>query len=341
MRTRARIAVAIFALATPLAAAVPALAAPVAPESATPVQREQASARFKAGKDLMDQGKFPEALQQLRESLDIVASPTTRLLVARCLVKMGKLVEGYAELGRTIVEGKELAASDPRYEKAAQSATDERTELEKQIGLVTINVSHATDDTTLTVAGEQLRRGAWGEPAPVMPGTTAIVLTVPGHKPLEASVTMVAGQTKSVDLDASTAAPLSSSATPQPEPTPTPETPSPSSGNHGLRTWAYVAGGVGAAGLLSFAIFGALASSKYNDLKNACGNAPCPPSRADDISTGKTDQTIANVSLALGIVGVAAGATLFVISIPKKNDAPAPQTSLVVGPGSLGLRGTF
>src|ERR1700692_1298187 len=101
MRARATVLAVFLAASAPLVAH----AAPVDPGSATPVQREQASARFKTGKALMDQGKFDGALKELRASLDIVASPTTRLLVARCLVKMGKLVEGYAELGRTVTEG--------------------------------------------------------------------------------------------------------------------------------------------------------------------------------------------------------------------------------------------
>ena len=67
---------------------------------------------------------------------------------------------------------------------------------------------------------------------------------------------------------------------------------------------------------------------------------PCSTSHADDISSGKTQQTLANVGLIVGAVGVAAGATLIVVGAKSKR-APAAATGLVVGPGYLGVNGTF
>ena len=104
-----------------------------------------------------------------------------------------------------------------------------------------------------------------------------------------------------------------------------------------LRSVAYVAAGVGAAGIATFAVFGALAHSTYDDLQNACGAGPCPASRADEISSGRTRQTIANVGLAVGLVGVGAGATLFVLSL--KTGTASAGAALVVSPAWMGLEG--
>jgi hypothetical protein len=106
-----------------------------------------------------------------------------------------------------------------------------------------------------------------------------------------------------------------------------------------LRTYAYIAGGVGLAGLATLAVFGTLAHGTYDDLQNACPNGACPPSKQGEVSSGKTQETLANVGLAVGIVGVAAGATLFVISLRK---APAgPSAAIVAGPSWVGIRGTL
>lgn len=43
----------------------------------------------------------------MNASLDIVASPNTRLYIGRCLRDMGRTVEAYVELGRAAVEAKE------------------------------------------------------------------------------------------------------------------------------------------------------------------------------------------------------------------------------------------
>jgi hypothetical protein len=88
-----------------------------------------------------------------------------------------------------------------------------------------------------------------------------------------------------------------------------------------------------------------MANSKYHDLQSAC-HGPCPASKADQISSGKTDQTIANVGLVVGAIGVAAGVTLFVVSAPKSHDPareqePKASAALTVGPSWIGMRGAF
>ncbi len=318
-----------------LAGASPALADGALPAAATPVQREQAQSRFLRGKDLMGKKSFDEALAEFRASHDIVSSPNTRLEIARCLLAMGKLVAAYAELGRTAVEAKELKAEDNRYQRTYDAAIEERSALGPQLGFVALTVQNPSDGTRVTVGGEEIRRAAWTEPAPVMAGTTDVVVITPGHADVSRSVTLAAGASTALTIDAQSGAAESSASAAAIAPSPV-ESP-----GHGvpLRTWAYVAGGVGVAGIATFAISGALAHSAYDDLQTSCGGGPCPSSRADDISSGKTKQTVANVGLAIGIVGVAAGATLFVLSLKKK--AEGPSTALVVSPSWIGIRGTL
>lgn len=104
-----------------------------------------------------------------------------------------------------------------------------------------------------------------------------------------------------------------------------------------MRTWAYVAGGVGAGGLVTFAVFGVLARSTYNDLQNQCSGGPCPPDKAGEIASGRTAQTVANVGLVLGVLGAGAGATLFVLSRPK--DGQAPAVAIIGAPAWIGVEG--
>ena len=307
----------------------------ILPAVATPVQREQAQARFARGKDLLGKKDFDGALVEFRASHEIVASPNTRLEIARCLRQKGRLVAAYAELGRTAVEAKELVGQDNRYQRALDTATAERAEIEPQLGFVSLTIENPTDDTHVTVGGEEIRRAAWSEPAPTVAGSTDVVVTTPGHAPVTKSLTVAAGHREAVTVDALSGPPVGGAPS---APPPEPPLPPPSSSAQ-LRPWAYVAGGVGAAGLLTFAIGGAMAHSTYDDLNSACRGGPCPPDKTGEISSGKTQQTIANVGLVIGIVGVAAGATLFVLSLPK--GAPASNAAVVVTPGGMGLRGSF
>jgi hypothetical protein len=110
-----------------------------------------------------------------------------------------------------------------------------------------------------------------------------------------------------------------------------------------LRPFAYVAGGVGVAGLATFAIFGLMSNSTFSDLQSACpsSHGGCSPSagKSDEISSGQTQQLVANIGLVAGLVGVAAGATLFILSMPPKS--PVANAALVVAPGYLGVKGSL
>jgi hypothetical protein len=222
--------------------------------------------------------------------------------------------------------------------KAADSATAERAELEPKLAFVTVSVENAAPDTKLKIAGEEIRRAAWGEQAPLMPGATDVVVETPGRSPVTKSVTVTAGHNTPMTIDAAgeggtTSSTATASADTAPE--------APHGSKAKLRPWAYVAGGVGVVGLVTFGIGGAIAQSKFNDLKGSC-SGPCTPPRADEISAGKSAQTVANVGLVIGVIGVAAGVTLFVLSTPpKKSDPAAASASLVVSPGWIGVRGSL
>ena len=339
MRARTHLA---RSLATALALAMvgasfPASAVGIEPAKATPLQREQAQNRFLKGKTFFAQKKYGPALDEFRASMEIVESPNTRLFVARCLREEGKLVEAYVEFGRTEVEANELSAEDPRYKKAGESATSERKAMASRLGFVTVRVAHATADSKMLVGGEELRRAGWDEPVPVMPGTTEIVVDTPGKTAVRKTVTVAAGGTASLDIDALEGS--STETAPPPPPPPPPPAPAP---EHDLRPYAYVAGAVGVVGLVTFVVAGAKSNSIYDDLKSSC-NGPCPASRADDVASGKRWQTIANVGLVVGVIGAATGVTLFVLGKPKDQTAKsgAVQATLAVSPTGVWLNGQF
>jgi hypothetical protein len=348
---RAALTTVLFALALSPASA---FADGVLPSAATPVQREQAQAKFLRGRDLFSQKKFDEALAEYKASIEIVASPNTRLQISRTLRAMGKFVAAYAELGRTLVEAKELTAQDNRYQRAYDAAIQERTELQPLLGFVSLTVQNPTEGTRILVGTEEIRPAAWTEPVPIYGGKADIEVDTPGHAPVKVPVNVAPGAKADLTIDAQSGALEATAEAPPPPPPPAappPPPPPPQRSMTPLRLGAYVAGGVGVIGLATFAIFGAMAGSTYSDLQSACGGGPCPPSKADEISSGKTQQVVANVGLGVGIVGLAAGGTLFVLSLKKSAPeqpaasgllpALAARASLVVSPFGAMVRGSF
>jgi hypothetical protein len=303
----------------------------VAPPSATPVQREHAQARFVKGREKFNKKDYAGALTEFSASLDIVTSPNTRLYVGRCHRELGHLVEAYVEFGRTEVEAKELSREDPRYEKAGDSAHDERTKLEPLLGFLNIDIAHPTDTTTLTVAGGAVKRAGWTEPVPVMPGKAEVVVETPDRPPIHRTIEVAAAEHKPVAIDAAESIPPPA---PPPAPVATVSSGSPSS----LRPVAYLTGGIAIVGVGLFTVFGLEANGAYSELKSACNSGPCPPGHEAQISHGRSEQTLANVGLVVGLVGAAATVTLWVLSTPKSSPASA---RVDVGPSFTGIRGTF
>jgi len=315
-------------------------AAGVEPSLATSVQKTDAQKHFDRGREFASAQNHQDALVEFRASFDIVASPNTHFSIARTLATLGQLAEAYVEFGGTSAEARVLASKEKRYAQTADAADAEQRDLGAKIAFVTISLEPAGDNATVKIGDREIDRDSLAAPIPVMPGATTIVVSTSGSEIARQSLTLAAGEKKVVSLDVRPKATERAAAEPEPEmhePTPVAAERAPSSG---LRTSAYVAGGVGALGLATFAIFGALEKSTYNDLKSSCQGGPCPASRSDDISKGRSQETIANVGLAFGLVGVAAGAVLYIVSAPPKAPTSA-RTGIIVGSGFVGVGGSL
>ena len=187
----------------------------------------------------------------------------------------------------------------------------------------------------MRVGNYDLSPDQWGKPFPIEPGTAEVTLDTPGRARIRQSLTLVPGDRRDVLLDGAVAGPVMGPA----EPVVVAST----SKTNGLRIGGIIVAGVGLVGFGMFAGGGAASSSTYSALKTKCGgdSGGCKGQNVDgDISSGRTQQAIANAGLILGIVGVAAGTTMIVLSTRKKSD-PGPRTGLVVGPAYAGLSGTF
>jgi hypothetical protein len=309
----------------------------VSPGVATAVQREQAQALFVRGKQFFDAKKYADALAQFQAAMEVVASPNARLYVARCLRETGKLVEAYVEFDRTAVEANEHAREDSRYARTGASARTERDAIAPRIGFVDARIEHSTDATTLRIGSETIRQAGWGVAVPVMPGETEVSVETPPAAAIRQTVRVAAGEKKAVVIDAAGVAPVAIAEAGEASPD-----------RRSWRPYAYAAGAVGAAGLLTFAIAGILSDSTYSDLSGACGTKPCPASKQSEVSRGQAEQTAADVGLGFALAGLATGVTLFILSMPPKKEA-APRTSpelpgapeVSLGPGWVGLRGSF
>lgn len=309
--------------------------------AATPAQKLEAQKLFMAAMEHYSAKRFDDAYAGFKASYNTVASPNSHLMMARALRDGGKTLEAYREFEAVMAEASAAAATDSKYKEAEQAAVTEGRALRANLSMVTLRITGAPPDARVTMADQPVDQAQWDKPMPLLPGDVAVVVTAPGKPEVRRTARLGAGteETIAIDLAQEWAAPAAAA--------PAPVTADAhASGNlMGMtkRQWAYVAGGVGAAGVVTFGIFGLMNNAKYNDLQDSCPNGACPPDRSSDIDAGKRYQTIANIGLVVGVIGLGTGTTLYFMSrSDEKAAASATKTpEVAVGPGSVMVRGQF
>ncbi len=311
-------------------------------DEATPQQTAQATEAYKAGVEALDGQKLDEALAKFRESYGIVASPNSRLMVVRALSESGKYALAYEEAVLTVKECEAAAAKDPKYDKAVVGAKEELAALEGKIARVTVKVGQAPEGAKLNVAGQPIDRARWGETLIVAPGEVWVTLTTTeGEETKKLSV--AAGGSETIEI-----APPA----PKVEPKEEPKKPATAKADDeegfdwaNKRMWAYVAGGVGVLGFTGLGVFGMLSNSRMVRLQDQCDRDDnCDPELVDEANAGKTYTMVANLGLAVGIIGVSAGAGLFVWDLLESDEeqgAAIVRPRVSIGPGSLAVTGSF
>jgi hypothetical protein len=336
-----RLGVTVLILAFGLLAARPSAAAGVPIEKASKEQLKAAQRTFEAADGLFDAKRYEQAITTYRASYDIVASPNSRLQIARALEALGRLDEAYAELAAAVADAKKAAAADSKYEPTLKAAVAELQALESKVGHVQVTLGGDLADAKVTIGSRELGPEELSGPVVVSPGSVTVSAALPDGRTATREVSVDAGATVPVELQLE---PPKATVAPAPSEAPTPAHPPPpasETGHSSLRPFAYIAGGVGVAGLATFAVFGLMNKSRFDDLDSSCNGGHCSPDRQSDIDAGRRYQSIANVGLVVGVVGVGAGATLFVLSSGAKKSEQTGRVQVRVAPTFATVSGRF
>jgi hypothetical protein len=183
-----------------------------------------------------------------------------------------------------------------------------------------------------SVAGEG---SAAGTAVELDPGEHTFSFEAAGLKKIEKRLVLVEGakqRREVVIMDRAEAAQIASTASP-----PTSEAPTRSARPP---TLAWVAFGVGGAGLTLGVIAGLVAGGKHSTLEGGCNNTAgtCTPAYANDLGAFHTWRTVSTVGYVVGALGAAGGAVLWFMA-PRARNATA--TGVWLGPASAGIAGKF
>ena len=345
--------------AAPPASAGPADAPPSGATENTADVNEARDA-FRLASALAKQGQWSDALAAFERSDRLLPHPVTTYNVAYCERALGHFVSAYRSFQRSLSEmgpdGAKLSADLESQAKAYLA------EIEQRVARVSVTLT--SGDVTVRVDGHGLERlnptadrAVWvvaGDdaqataPLPAMfdlwvdPGSHVFVASRPGQPDAVVTRPFSAGATERLGLPPPVpAAPPPAAATSAP--------PEPLAGDTGLsvspkpnRTWAFVAFGAGAAGLVTSSIFAGLSLGTKGGL-TGCSNKTCPLSEKGDEDRMKTYADVATAGLIVGGVGAAVGTYLWLTAKPssEKPSAKGLHVAPWVGLGSAGVDGRF
>jgi hypothetical protein len=296
--------------------------------------------KFEQARDLFHDGHYPAALELFQQVYEATGSPNAHLFVARCYRELGSLVEAYEHMSLTVSESSAKVAEESRYATTRDSAARELAELGAQVGLVSVLLTDQPEGAQVTVAEEPIPLERLGSPIAVNPGTVTIVARALGIEAVTRKLQLRAGESKTVAISLR---PGGSVREEEPTRAPGPAAAEPTADqpalSSGLRTAGFVTAGVGVAGMIVFAVAGSMASSKFATLEDECGNSRCDASQQDTVDSGRSLQTVANVGLIVGAVGLVAGTTMIVLGWPSEEKPQArvrPKSEIGFGVGQTG-----
>lgn len=287
-----------------------------------------AEALFEQARAAMAAGSFDIACARFRDSDKLDPAVGTRFNLADCEERRGRVATAWS-LFRGVLS--ELAQDDDRRPIAEQRA---RT-LEPRIPYLRMQPSADTPPGVhVRIDGVELGEGSFGVALPMDPGTHELVLVpAAGGAGQRSAFSLGEGERRDLPIR------FAPSSAPAPPTSPTvPAREEPAEGElfpaqNSQQKWAYVAGGVGAASLLFGAVTGVVTLNKKNTAETNCSERRhvCNQAGIDANESGRTFGTLSAVGLGVGVVGLAAGAYLWLTA--PESASPAAHSSIPVRPG--------
>jgi hypothetical protein len=267
--------------------------------------RASARALGEEANRLFDAGSWQAALDKYERADALVHVPTLGVRAARCLVKLGRLVqaaERYLAVTRMTLPADALDV----HKEALAQAEAERAALLPRIPALVVTLEGGP--ATVALDGKDLPPALLGAKRAIDPGTHELVARRGGVVQTR-RVAVGEGETVPVAFRFDPGAPLA------------PAGPSADAPGGGQRVAGWTLVGTGAAGIAVGTITGLVALSKKGDLEGPCGGSDlprCPPSTFGDADTYNAMRIASTVGFVVGGVAAAGGVVLLVTAPTRK-----------------------
>jgi hypothetical protein len=273
-----------------------------------------AEALFEEGRAALAEGQLDLACERFRASDRLDPAVGTRLNLADCEERRGKLATAWSLFRNAALE---LAPSDDRLPIARRRAEELAARVPR---LKFVLAPGAPRDTSAAIDGAEFGSGSFGVPLPMDPGHYVIAMRAPGRETRHQGVDLAEGGTSSVAIQPGPilGAALPAAAEDAPE-------------SNSRSAWLYVLAGVGVAGLATGTAAGVMTLEKKQVADENCDDERkiCNQPGKDANDSGRLLANISTIGFAVGALGLG-GAVYLWVSEP--NDPTSARVKARVTP---------
>lgn len=282
-----------------------------------------------SGAEAFDREDFATALDRFQRAESLYKVPSIAVMVARCMARLGRVVEAVDKYEETLRMPLDAAAPEA-FQRAVADAKAEVEGVRARVARLELRLPvDAPAELQVTLDDRQVPKALLGVPTPVNPGVHHVTAHAAGREPYSYDVNLPEGAQQALEI---TLPPLRSAERQQPAD----EQPAavrhstkkdPSLLPIGLFAGSGVALAVGT-------ISGIVALGKKSTLDEQC-HPGCPASMSSDLDTFRLTRTISYVGFGVGLVAAGAG-TYFLL-----HESSGGQVGALLVPGGASVAGTF
>jgi hypothetical protein len=289
-----------------------------------------AQALFDKGVADLENGRPDSACPALAESQRLDPRPGTLFALADCEVALGKIASALGHYHEYIGWVSRLAEDQQtRHAERVALARAQVEALGAKVPTLVLSLSpSAPAGTVIERDGVALQGAALGVALPIDPGEHVIVSRAPGRAEERLTINVAIGDAKQLELPFRPEAPPSTAPVPPPvteKTTLASDLESAPSGDDGSsqRTLAYVAGGIGLAGIVVGAVTGALVLDRKATVDEECVAHVCSKAGIEAADSGQTLAAVSTIAFGVGLAGIATGVTLVLTAPDDRGRAGA------------------
>jgi hypothetical protein len=280
-----------------------------------------------SGAEAYDKQDYATALDRFRRAESLYKAPSIAVMVARCLSRVGRVVEAvdkYEETLRTPLD----AAAPEAFQRAVADAKAEVEGARARVARLELRLpADAASGAEVRLDGRLLPPALLGVEMPVDPGTHHVLAQARGRSPAAYDLSLAEGAHQALEI---TFAPAGAPASRSAAPAPIQDTKR--AGSPALAIALLSGGGIA---LAAGTVTGIAALSYKSTLDDNC-NPGCPSSMSSNLDAFRLDRTLSYVGFGVGLAALGAGTYLLL-----HRSAAGTEMGAVVLPGGAALRGRF